>query len=266
MGQTCQLHPAHPAYQRSFRTPALACHRRVCYNASDPTSLAREHEPTAPPEVDPVPRSKATVTLRALLTAALLLGLLPSPALAAAPRALDRLTAAQPSGTPGYTESYAYDANGNMLTRPGQTLAWDAENRLASVATKPGTGGNWLDSVPAKYRAPVAQTFRGGTPKVEVTAADQIVYHRWDGSAKESGSSWYSPSPYVRAGNARRFLALPSGNTAEHVSAYRIPAGTTIIRGKVASQASYAGFGGYATGGGVQIYLPDPTRASRVGP
>lgn len=29
--------------------------------------------------------------------------------------------------------SYSYDSNGNMTAREAQTLAWDVENRLASV-------------------------------------------------------------------------------------------------------------------------------------
>jgi len=34
------------------------------------------------------------------------------------------------------TNSYAYDANGNMITRGSQTITWDAENRVTGV-----TGG-----------------------------------------------------------------------------------------------------------------------------
>ena len=33
------------------------------------------------------------------------------------------------------SNSYTYDANGNMVTRPGQTLTWDAENRLIQVVS-----------------------------------------------------------------------------------------------------------------------------------
>jgi RHS repeat-associated protein len=36
------------------------------------------------------------------------------------------------------TDTYAYDANGNTTSRPGQTLTWDAEDRLA---TSTGSGG-----------------------------------------------------------------------------------------------------------------------------
>lgn len=38
------------------------------------------------------------------------------------------------------SSTYSYDRNGNVLTRPGQTLAWDAENRLASVTQGGVTG------------------------------------------------------------------------------------------------------------------------------
>lgn len=89
--------------------PSLARFPSLCYNSPRYLSPARDPEPTDPPEVRTVPRSKATVALpdprqalpRALLAAALLLGLLPSPALAASPRALDRLTGAQPNGVTG---------------------------------------------------------------------------------------------------------------------------------------------------------------------
>ena len=68
----------------------LPCAAVCATIAPGPSSAARDHEPNDPPEVDPVPRSKATVALRdprqallrAFLMAALLLGLrppLPSP-------------------------------------------------------------------------------------------------------------------------------------------------------------------------------------------
>jgi|WetSurMetagenome_2_1015567.scaffolds.fasta_scaffold703209_2 YD repeat-containing protein len=36
--------------------------------------------------------------------------------------------------TSGGGMSYTYDANGNMITRGNQALAWDIENRLLSVS------------------------------------------------------------------------------------------------------------------------------------
>ncbi len=124
---------------------------------------------------------------------------------------------------------------------------------------------DWLAYVPARYRASVAQAFEG-TPEVITLTEDLIVYRHWGGDAEETGSPWFSPKPYVRPGNARRYLALPDYNSATRISVFKIPAGTTIIRGKVASQVGQPKFGPYATGGGIQIYLPHPESAVLIGP
>lgn len=111
-----------------------------------------------------------------------------------------------------------------------------------------------------RYRASVASSFRDEAV-AETLANDLVVYRRWGGRAPETGSPSFSPQPYVRPGNARRYLALPERNTAENLTAFQIPAGTTILRGKVASQAGDIGFGPNAVGGGVQIYIPNPSVA-----
>ena len=107
----------------------------------------------------------------------------------------------------------------------------------AGLSFKPGSQNreDWLAHVPARYRASVAQAFEG-TPEVITLSEDLIVYRHWGGDAHETGSPWFSPKPYVRPGNARRYLALPDYNSATRISVFKIPAGTTIIRGKVASQ------------------------------
>jgi RHS repeat-associated protein len=117
-----------------------------------------------------------------------------------------------------------------------------------------------LEFVPSRYRAEVARSFRG-EPVAETLAEDLVVFRRWGGRASETGSPWFSPQPYARPGNARRYLALPEANTAENLTAFKIPAGTTILRGKVGSRAGEVRFGSNAVGGGVQIYLPDPSAA-----
>jgi hypothetical protein len=38
----------------------------------------------------------------------------------------------------GLGKSYSYDANGNMLTRGNQTLTWDIDNRVSSIAISGG--------------------------------------------------------------------------------------------------------------------------------
>jgi RHS repeat-associated protein len=40
--------------------------------------------------------------------------------------------------------NYSYDANGNMITRGNQTLAWDVENRLLSVSENGTTTGQYV--------------------------------------------------------------------------------------------------------------------------
>ncbi|WP_322801519.1 RHS repeat-associated core domain-containing protein, partial [Thermoflexus sp.] len=159
------------------------------------------------------------------------------------------------------------EANGEGSTRGlGLDPLW-----LLGLAMAAGKAGEdpagpppaWLELVPPKYRETVARAFQG-TPQVITLQEDLIVYRHWGGGAQEVGSPWFSPKPYTRPGNARRYLALPPGNTAEQISVFKIPAGTTILRGKVAPQIEY--FGPYAVGGGEQIYLPDPSKAILIGP
>jgi len=169
----------------------------------------------------------------------------------------------------------ALDTNGYRGTAQAVSSAFDA----SAPGVGPGLVGltaglsamgapalsSWLSKVPVEYQASVARSF-SGTPNVETLTEDLIVYRHWGSEAGETGSPWFSPKPYVRPGNARRYLALPEYNTAENVSSFRIPAGTMIIRGKVASKVGTVNFGSYATGGGTQIYLPDPNVAVLIGP
>lgn len=124
-------------------------------------------------------------------------------------------------------------------------------------------GAEWLDYVPAKYRASVADAF-SGTPNIETSTEDLVAYRYWGDGSAESGSPWFSAKPYVKPGNARRFLALPEKNSAQNMTQFVIRAGSTIIRGKAASQAGVPGFGDYAVGGGVQIYVPEPEIAQPI--
>ncbi|MCA9026150.1 MAG: hypothetical protein KDA86_13155 [Planctomycetaceae bacterium] len=143
----------------------------------------------------------------------------------------------------------------------------EEEYGQAALAALPGVflviakGDEALKLVVPKKRwfAPVRRSF-DGEPSAITLAEDLIVYRHWGGEAPEIGSLWFSPKSYSRPGNARRYLALPANNTAERVTAFRIKKGTTILYGKVAGQKSKLGFGSYATGGGIQIYVPDPFR------
>ena len=116
-----------------------------------------------------------------------------------------------------------------------------------------------LENVPEKYRIQVSRAFQGKI-KAKTYPNDRIVYRHWGGKSAETGSPWYSPKKYIPS-IARSKLSLPSGNTAENITAFKIPAGSTILEGKAASMVDEVGFGNYAIGGGKQIYLPDPNVA-----
>ncbi len=142
-----------------------------------------------------------------------------------------------------------------VLITTGASAHADPESPSSVRFNAPKSVGNALDIVPTKYRGAVSRSFRSDPKLVELTEP-LVVYRRWGGRASEVGSPWFSPKPYTKPGNAQRYLALPEGNTAQNLTRFEIPAGTQILRGKVAGQAGEAGFGGNAVGGGVQIYLP----------
>lgn len=70
-----------------------------------------------------------------------------------------------------------------------------------------------------------------GTPKVQTLKADTTVYRAWGGSSGEYGH-WVSPNNY--GANARGMLSLPPVNTAENISTFVLPRGTTVLSGKAA--------------------------------
>ena len=108
--------------------------------------------------------------------------------------------------------------------------------------------------IPASRIGEVKNAFTG-TPTLKFATEDMIFYRRWGGYAEES-SNWLSPTNYTKAGNAKRYLALPNNNTAENLTVFKIKKGTPYIEGKVANQVSdVKKFGEYAVGGGNQIYL-----------
>ena len=145
------------------------------------------------------------------------------------------------------------------------TKHWNTPNRSGKGLNVPEnfvpvSAGNALDIVPTKYRGAVSRSFRGEPELIELSKPI-IVFRHWGGKASEIGSPWFSPKPYTNPGNAQRYLALPNGNTAQKLTRFEIPAGTKILRGKVASQAGEIGFGENVVGGGIQIYIPDPSVA-----
>ena len=124
-------------------------------------------------------------------------------------------------------------------------------------------GPDIFDIVPRRYRKVVQESFDGEPVLLELTE-DLIVYRHWGDDATEIGSPWFSPRAYSRPGNAQRYLALPSTNSATKVSQFRIKKGTKVLVGKVGSKAGEEGFCRNAYGGGIQVYLPDPDDAQIV--
>lgn len=114
----------------------------------------------------------------------------------------------------------------------------------AEIAIGTGTGfikqrqikntANALKYVPTQYKGIVAGAF-----KTEIVAKELeeelIVYRHWGGTSKESGH-WLSEDAYTDPEEARKLLALPTDNTAANITIFKIPAGTTILRGEAASQ------------------------------
>ena len=84
--------------------------------------------------------------------------------------------------------------------------------------------------------------------KVTVLEKDMTVY-RYHGGSSSPNSYWYTPN---QTSNPASDLALPQGNTYQHMDTYTVPKGTTVLEGTVAPN-----FG--QPGGGYQFYIPDPT-------
>ena len=119
----------------------------------------------------------------------------------------------------------------------------------------------WKSIVDPKYWDMVEGAFRS-EPRVAELTADLEVPRYYGGNSVPTNSPWFSTRTYSRSGNARRFLSLPNTNLATNVAEFSIPKGTRILIGKAASKVNEVRiFGKYAVGGGVQIYLPDPTKA-----
>jgi hypothetical protein len=115
-----------------------------------------------------------------------------------------------------------------------------------------------LSYVPPKYRRGVQEAFEGAPVAIRLDRP-LAVYRHWCAGVGERGH-WFALRPYSRKGNARKYLSLPKGNTAEFITEFTIPAGTVILLGKVRAKVNdLLEYGEYAIGGGLQVYLPDHT-------
>jgi hypothetical protein len=89
----------------------------------------------------------------------------------------------------------------------------------------------------------------GSDAKVTTLKRATVVYRYYGGDSRPS-SSWFTP---YQVDNPIAELALPPGNTAEHMDTVTLPRGTRIIEGTVASR-SWNG-GPLLPGGGYQYYV-----------
>ncbi|GAA1287809.1 hypothetical protein Psi02_70250 [Planotetraspora silvatica] len=102
---------------------------------------------------------------------------------AARPHAVTSSTTAGQAGS--RTSAYTYDTAGNTLTRPGgtagQTLTWDAENRLASVADGGDKSGYVYDTTGARLirRDATGSTLYLPGTEVRATSAGQTSATRY---------------------------------------------------------------------------------------
>jgi hypothetical protein len=112
-----------------------------------------------------------------------------------------------------------------------------------------------LTYVPSAHQETVSDAFTDW--QVNRTSEPVSVYHYTSPGAENPGR-WVTLDPNLASAEARSLLALPNSNAATSVTQYVIPAETTYISGGIASQTSTSGFGSYATGGGYQIYIPNP--------
>lgn len=110
--------------------------------------------------------------------------------------------------------------------------------------------------VPKARRETVRRGF-SGLPLVETLKQDIIIYRYFGGGSGATNSRWFTSELFKNADEARALLALPDANTAQDVALFRVPAGTTILRGTAADKLDEPGFGEYARGGGEQIYILD---------
>jgi len=91
-----------------------------------------------------------------------------------------------------------------------------------------------------------------GTPDATILSQPLRLYRRYGGGSSRIGQFW-SRTNYTSASDARRYLALPSGNTATSRVIILVPKGETIYWCDAAPLGS-------EPGGGQQVMFPDRFR------
>jgi hypothetical protein len=120
------------------------------------------------------------------------------------------------------------------------------------------TSQKWTKYIPEDYHDDLLSTF--SDEPISITLSDDvIVYRYWSGDLRTETGRWVTLNPNLSPEEARKLLALPDSNLANNITQFTIPAGTTILLGEAAEQTSASWAGAYALGGGLQMYLPDPS-------
>ncbi len=114
---------------------------------------------------------------------------------------------------------------------------------------------NIAEIIPEDHYDDVIATFEN-PPSAITLSEDLIVYRYWGGSSPEVGN-WVALDPNLTPQQARELLALPDTSSAINVTQFTIPADTTIVFGEAREQILSDWAGPYATGGGLQIYIPN---------
>jgi hypothetical protein len=117
----------------------------------------------------------------------------------------------------------------------------------------------WTEYVPPDFRENVIPAFEGEEAIAIKLRQPIVAYRYWGGGSEEVGSPWLTLYSHLSPEQARSLLALPNRNLANHITPFMIPENTVIAIGKAASQVTEGWAGPYAVGGGIQIYVPDPS-------
>jgi len=117
----------------------------------------------------------------------------------------------------------------------------------------------WTEYVPPDFRGKVIPAFEGEEAIAVKLRQPIVAYRYWGGGSEEVGSPWLTLYSHLSPEQARSLLALPNRNLANSITPFKIPENTVIVIGKAASQVTEGWAGPYAVGGGIQIYVPDPS-------
>ncbi|RMD66917.1 hypothetical protein D6833_00880 [Candidatus Parcubacteria bacterium] len=112
------------------------------------------------------------------------------------------------------------------------------------------------DVVPEKYLDEIRDAFDG--EPIPITLQEDLTVTRYWSDPERKVGRWVTLRPDLHPEKARSILALPNDNLATNSSRFVIPKGSTVFVGTAAPQVDKSWAGHYATGGGLQIYIPDP--------